>query len=56
VRELTLAVEEVGGALRVARGRSGPNVGTELPTAEARLTAGIGRAFDPAGVFWPARV
>ncbi len=56
VRELTSAVEEVGGALRVARGRSGPNVGTELPTAEARLTAGIRSAFDPAGVFWPARV
>jgi glycolate oxidase FAD binding subunit len=55
LRELTRAVEELGGSLRVARAPGALSAGSEPSAGEARLVAGVRRAFDPEEVFWPAR-
>jgi len=54
---LTDATEELGGALRVTRAHV-PELrrhGSRPSSDEARLIAGLQDAFDPEGVFWPAR-
>jgi FAD/FMN-containing dehydrogenase len=58
---LRTAVERLGGSLSVHVARNGAGVGGQAPAgsapagAEADLVAGLVRAFDPSGVFWPCR-
>ena len=58
LRSAREAIERLGGVLRVVRDERG-NGGTQLDTPpsdhEVRLTGSLRAAFDPEGVFWPAR-
>lgn len=58
LRSAREAIERLAGALRVVRAQGG-YTGTQLDTPpsdhEMRLTGSLRAAFDPEGVFWPAR-